>query len=660
MALLTIQTQTPGPLTAAQASTPATDTASTRAVATATTADAAGVMTGPLTAHTGELAGPLTAELAATVAGELTDALFDGPDRGRVHTPWRDLVSRPAFRHKPHLTAEQRTALSYSRLRLVNASVERPEELALDSRRLAALHEWSGFIDGGLCTLESIHYNLFLGSLLDHQDPDSPRDLTPYTSMTRTGTFLCTELDHGNDAALLETTAELDSLTGEFILNTPTPGAQKFMPNTSTIGGPKTAVVAARLLVGGQDHGVFLFLTPLSDGNGHLPGIHVRPLPPRAGTPVDHCLTAFDHVRLPKDALLQAAHGRLATDGTFTSTLGNPRKRFLASISRVTAGKLCMSAGTLGMARAALAIAVRHAHTRHVAGAKQGQRIPVAHHRTHHSRLLSATATAYAMTFLHRHTIDRWMERTDDTTAEAERLIAITKGWITWHARTIATEARERCGAQGLFPANGLADLPSHIEGGITAEGDNLVIWTKAASEMVFGHAITPAPHAPVRPETRPLTDLTLLRDLCTHTETIWQDRARTAMRSGRPGDPLGRWNTASTAALELVAAHARAQAADAFLTTIATTHNPTTRHLLENLCRLFLLQELKSATGDLLAHHHLTPDHIHNLPHTIDTLTHTLAPHLPLLTHAFDLPHPYLADIPITHPHPTRTSTPH
>ncbi|MFJ5711549.1 acyl-CoA dehydrogenase [Streptomyces sp. NPDC093105] len=653
MALLTIQTQTPDPLTATPASTTGTaaagtGTADTTAVGTITEAGTSGTTTKEVTTA------PLTGELAETVAGELSDALFDGPDRDRIHTPWRDLVSRPAFRYRPHLTPDERTALSYARLRLVNAAVDDPEELALDARRLASLHEWTGFVDGGLCTLESIHYNLFLGSLLDHQPPHTPRDLSPYTSMARTGTFLCTELDHGNDAALLETIAELDPATGEFVLHTPTPGAQKFMPNTSTTGGPKTALVAARLLAGGQDHGVFLFLTPLSDENGHLPGIHVRPLPARAGTPVDHCLTAFDHVRLPPDALLEAAHGRLAPDGTFTSTLGNPRKRFLASISRVTTGKLCMSAGTLGMARAALAIAVRHAHTRHVSGTKPGQRIPVAHHRTHHSRLLNATATAYAMTFLHRHTLNRWAHRTADTTAETERLIAISKGWITWHARTIATEARERCGAQGLFPTNGLADLPSHIEGGITAEGDNLVIWTKAASEMIFGHTVTPPPRPTTHPETRPLTDLTLLTDLCAHTESIWQNRARTALRNGPPGNPLTRWNTASAPALELVAAHARTQAAHAFLTAITTTPDPTTRHLLEDLCRLFLLNELRNTTGDLLAHHLITPHHIHDLPQSIDTLTHTLAPHLPLLAGAFDLPHPHLADIPLTHTTPT------
>ncbi|WP_259300013.1 acyl-CoA dehydrogenase family protein, partial [Streptomyces aurantiacus] len=425
-------------------------------------------------------------------SGDSSSGRGDGGDGGgHAHALWRQLVSRKEFTYTPGLDHTQRTAQSYQRLRLVNDLVD-ATALARDPARLAALHEWIGFADGGLCTLASIHYNLFLGSLIDHDNPDHPRDLTDYTTLRRTGTFLCTELDHGNDAAALETTAHHNPATGGFTLHTPTPGAAKFMPNTSTTGGPKTGLVAARLITHNQDHGVFLFLTPLSDENGLLPGITVTPLPPSNGPTIDHSLTTFHHVPLPREALLEADHGRLNPDGTLTTNLGNPRKRFLTSINRVTTGKLCMSAGCLGMARAALAIAVQYAHTRHTSGPRPGQRIPLAHHHTHHSRLLDKIATAYALTFLHRTTLTQYLNHTHENRTQTERHIAITKAFITWQARDITTESRERCGAQGLFPHNGIADLTHNIEGGITAEGDNLVIWTKAAAEMILHH--TPQP----------------------------------------------------------------------------------------------------------------------------------------------------------------------
>ncbi|MFB7866390.1 acyl-CoA dehydrogenase [Streptomyces sp. NPDC056069] len=579
-------------------------------------------------------------------ADELTRLLFDGDDRERVHGEWRRLIAGEAFAHRPDLTPAERIALSYDRLRLVNDTVTGPaaEALSYDAHRLAALHEWTGFLDGGLCTLASIHYNLFLGSLLDHDG--YRRDLSPYTAMERVGTFLCTELAHGNDVTSLETVARHDRDTGGFVLHTPHPGARKFMPNTSLAGGPKTAVVAARLFVEDEDQGIFLFLTPLSDAEGHLPGIRVHPLPDRTGTPVDHCLTSFDHVRLPREAMLEAAHGRLDKDGRLTSSLGNRRKRFLRSVGRVTMGKLCMSGGTLGMARAALSIAVRYSHHRKIGAPKAGERMPLSAHRSHHGRLLRAVATAYAMTFLHRSVVDRWAGHDPADPAEreeVERLIAIAKGWITWQARDITIEARERCGAQGLFPANGLSDLPLNVEGGITAEGDNLVIWVKAGSELVFAHEAGPA-----RAPRGELGDLGFLRDLHACVERIWQNRARTALRGGPSGDPVGRWNETSGAALEMVAAHARVRAADALLAATARATAPRTRFLLEGVSRLFLLHELRPHTGDLLVAGHLTPAQVEALHGTTEGTVADLAPHLTALVDAFDLPAEYLAATPL------------
>ncbi|WP_405783645.1 acyl-CoA dehydrogenase [Streptomyces sp. NBC_00859] len=593
----------------------------------------------------------------SAAAGELRHLLFDGNDRERVHAPWHTLVSAPSYRHRDGLTPAERASLAYERLREINTLVPDPRALARDPRLLASLHEWAAIVDGGggLCTVAGIHYNLFLGSLLDHEDTGR-RDLSDFTSMRRTGTFLCTELEHGNDAGALETTAEYDRDSDTFVLHTPTDGARKFMPNTSPLGGPKSALVAARLLIDNNDEGVFLFLTPLSDENGTLPGIRIHPLPLRPDAPVDHCLTAFDHVRLDRSALLEAEHGHLDTQGRLNSTLGNKRKRFLHSISRVTTGKLCMSAAAIGASRAALAIAVRYAQHRHISGPRPGERIPLQAHRSHHGRLLTSLATVYAMTFAHRETVNQWCTHHPAQREEAERQTAIMKAWNTWQARTITTECRERCGAQALFSANGLADFPQNTEGTITAEGDNLVIWLKAAGEILF-HPTTHPPrsnHTP--PAERPLTDLIFLRELLAQTEQLWRNRARTALRQGPTGNPLARWNTASDAALQMVAAHATLNAADAFLNTIKNAQHPTTRNLLQQLCRLFLLRQLTQHTGDLLADNHLTPQHVWALPDTINTATNQLAPHLHTLTHAFDLPTTHLNTLPMLNNTPPPT----
>ncbi|MGW1074417.1 acyl-CoA dehydrogenase family protein [Streptomyces sp. NPDC002537] len=578
-----------------------------------------------------------------TTTGALSQILFDH-DAARVHEPWRRLIGGRAFRHHPGLSPAQRVNLAYERLALLNATVDDPLALAADPHRLAAMHEWTAVVDGSLSTVAGIHYNLFLGSLLDH---GATVDTGDFVALRRTGTFLCTELEHGNDAAALRTTATFDRAGGGFVLHTPAAGAQKFMPNTSAAGGPKSAVVAARLVVDGEDHGVFLFLTPLTDASSPLPGIRIRTLPERTGSPVDHCLTSFDRVRLPWSALLAGEHGGLTPQGLLTGRPGSRRKRFLDAIGRVSIGKLCMSAGGAGSARAALAVAVRYGHHRYISGPRGDERVPLVAHRSHHARLLNHLATAYAMTFLHRETVRRWATHEEPDRARTERLVAITKAWVTWQARDITVECRERCGAQGLFPVNGIADFPLNIEGAITAEGDNLAVWVKAAAELVFD----PRAETPRATGAPSLDDCAHLRDLLAAVEAAWHRRARTRLRRGPHPDALSRWNAAVNPAMEAVAAHAAVQAADAFLAAVARVEHPAARRLLHDLCRLFLLGQVGQHTGSLLVDGHMTADQVWELPDAVDNLTASLAPHMTTLVEAFDLPETFLSSIPLANP---------
>lgn len=590
----------------------------------------------------------------------LTSALFDEPAPGHDpgHEHWAHLVSRPEFAYRAGLGHQERAELAYDRLRLVNDSVADPRALAGDVHRLAALHEWTAVVDGSLATVAGIHYNLFLGSLLDHDPhPARRRHLDDLLAMRRIGTFLCTELDHGNDAAALETTATLDRETGTYVLHTPHPGARKYMPNTSPAGGPKSAVVAARLLADGRDHGVFLLLAELADADGPRPGVHVELLPERTGSPVDHCLTSFDRVRLPASALLTGDHGRLGPDGSTVSGPGSRRKRFLRSIGRVTEGKLCMSAAGVGASRAALAIAVRYAGLRRISGTSAGSRVPLSAHRSHTDRLLAACATAYATTFLHRAATRAWAGHAPEDRARAERLVAVTKAWNTWRTRDVLVECRERCGAQGLFPANGLAELPLNVEGAITAEGDNLAVWVKAAAEHVFAHEeprpirATGAdpladPEAPPGPGV--LRDPYVLRDLLAADEARLRRHAAARIRSGPAGDPLARWNHASPAAQDALAAYALVQAADAFLDAVGTVGDPRARALLADLCRLFLLQQVHPRSGDLAAAGLLSVPQAGGIATEAEALRARLTPHLETLTEAFALPAPLMDRLPL------------
>ncbi|MFB0617299.1 acyl-CoA dehydrogenase [Streptomyces sp. AGS-58] len=590
------------------------------------------------------------------VAADLTRALFEG-QFDEIHRPWRDFFSTSTFHHR-ELPREERLVLSYERLRLLNKHVldspHSPEAIAQDPTRLTALHEWVGPVDPGLGTILTIHYNLFLGSLTNFEDANS-YDLRPFVAMERTGVFLCTEVDYGNNAPQLETTCVWDSGSGEFVLHTPRPGAGKFMPNTSSTGGPKTALVAARLLVDDRDEGVHLFLVPLHDETTGEPlaGVSIERLPQTASAPLDHCVTTFTHVRLPYEAMVQSEHGRLTPDGVYTSNVGGALKRFLSSVTRVTDGKLCMQASALGTTRHALTIAVRYAHTRHTSSGTRGGSVPLWHHRSHHAPLLEALATTYAATFLHRSAVRSWEQATTTTErADAERLAAITKGWITWRGREVMDEARHSCGARGLFEANGIASQRAAIEGAITAEGDNRVIWVKAGMELVMGH------FERAEFEGSGFGDLDnpeYLQRLLGHVAGIWFERAgerlrpskereegadagggigppRSHRRSPRPGGILKRTVLPAT---ELVDAHASFLAAQELLSAARQAQHPEARRLLHLLHRLFALRRLFAHRGDLQAHGHLRADQVLSWHDAIEDVIDDLEPHGLLLANA-------------------------
>ncbi|MFJ3580394.1 acyl-CoA oxidase, partial [Streptomyces rubiginosohelvolus] len=141
------------------------------------------------------------------VSAALAGVLFAGQLR-TTHDRWRSLFSSAPFRFQEGLTHWERIRLSYDRLRIVNEAVEAPQALAVDPVELTAIHEWAGAVDPGMATIISIHYNLFHGSLADHDA--AGRDLGEYVRGDRIGTFLCTEVAHGNDAAQMETTATYD------------------------------------------------------------------------------------------------------------------------------------------------------------------------------------------------------------------------------------------------------------------------------------------------------------------------------------------------------------------------------------------------------------------------------------------------------------------
>merc|ERR1712154_374081 len=64
-------------------------------------------------------------------------------------------------------------------------------------------------------------------------------------------------------------------------------------------------------------------------------------------------------------------------------------------------------------------------------------------------------------------------------------LCCAIKPTISWHSNVVGNVSRERCGGQGYLSINRLADCIGFAHAGMTAEGDNRVLYQKVAKELL-------------------------------------------------------------------------------------------------------------------------------------------------------------------------------
>jgi len=98
------------------------------------------------------------------------------------------------------------------------------------------------------------------------------------------GCYAQTEIGHGSNVAGLETTATFDKNTDEFVVNTPKISAYKWWPG-SLGRHANFAIIYARLIIEGNDYGVFPFLIQIRDRDTHkhMSGIKTGDMGPKMG-----------------------------------------------------------------------------------------------------------------------------------------------------------------------------------------------------------------------------------------------------------------------------------------------------------------------------------------------------------------------------------------
>ncbi len=310
------------------------------------------------------------------------------------------------------------------------------------------------------------------------------------------GCFAMTETGHGSDVQSLETTATYDPETQAFVIDSPTPTSRK-----DYIGGAaetaRVAAVFAQLITQGEGHGVHCFVVPLRDDEGNdLPGVTTSDCHYKGGLPgVDNGRIQFDQVRIPRVNLLNK-YADVAEDGTYSSPIENPNRRFFTMLGTLIRGRVTVGGSAAAAARVALDIATRYALTRRQFGAPDSDdEILVMDYLVHQRRLFPLIAKSYALQFAQNELVAKCheMQTADHPDAEEQRELesraAGLKAANTWHATRAIQEAREACGGAGYLAENRLIALKADTDVFTTFEGDNHVLTQLVAKELLTAYA---------------------------------------------------------------------------------------------------------------------------------------------------------------------------
>ena len=494
------------------------------------------------------------------------------------------------------------------------------------------------------------------------------------------GCFAMTETGHGSDVQALETTATYDPATQEFVIDSPTRTSRK-----DYIGGAantaRVAAVFAQLITAGEGHGVHCFVVPIRDDDGNdLPGVTTSDCQYKGGLPgVDNGRIQFDQVRIPRENLLNK-YADVAEDGTYTSPIANPGRRFFTMLGTLIRGRVTVGGSAGAAARVALDIATRYALERRQFEAPGADaEVLIMDYLVHQRRLFPLIAKSYALQFAQNELVAKCheLQTSDDPDAEEQRELesraAGLKAANTWHATRAIQEAREACGGAGYLAENRLIALKADTDVFTTFEGDNHVLTQLVAKELLTAYAddvkgMSPAQWVRfaanfagerVLKRTAAQTIMQTIVDSRQDNEEegslfnrgtqvkMFEDReeyliasvARRLQAKSKEMSAFDAFNAVQDHVLHAATAHIDRIVLEAFVAGIDTCEDEEAREVLGLVCDLYALSVIEDDKSWFVEHRFLSTERSKAVTRGINDRCRKLRPHAQLLVDGFGIP---------------------
>jgi acyl-CoA oxidase len=510
------------------------------------------------------------------------------------------------------------------------------------------------------------------------------------------GCFAMTETGHGSDVQSLETTATYDRDTDEFVIDSPTKTSRK-----DYIGGAaetaRMAAVFAQLITAGpgeepENRGVHCFVVPIRDDDGNdLPGITTSDCDYKGGLPgVDNGRIMFDHVRIPRNNLLNK-YGDVSDDGTYSSPIENPDRRFFTMLGTLIRGRVTVGGAAAAAAQVALDIATRYAlQRRQFKDPQDGREVLLMDYLVHQRRLLPLIAASYALRFAQNelvgtlHEIQTTEIPDPEQQRELEARAAGLKAASTWHATRAIQEAREACGGAGYLAENRLIALRGDTDVFTTFEGDNHVLVQLVAKELLTAYADDIHSMSPIewvkfavniagdRVVKRTLAQALWQRLIDTRQDNeeegslfnrgtqieMFEERedyllstvARRLQRRSDEMDPFDAFNEVQDHVLHAASAHIDRIILEAFVAGVESCEDDEAQRVLSMVCDLYALSVIEQHKAWYTEHAYLSTERAKAVTRGINERCRTLRPYAQALVDGFGIPE-QLRDVPMLHP---------
>jgi acyl-CoA oxidase len=527
-----------------------------------------------------------------------------------------------------------------------------------------------------------VQWGLFGGAIENlgterHHEAYVPRII----SLDLLGCFAMTETGHGSDVQQLETTATYDPSTEEFVIDSPTRTARKDYIGGAAQTATVAAVFAQLITPDGEGHGVHCLVVPIRDDDGNdLPGVTTSDCHYKGGLPgVDNGRIKFDHVRVPRENLLNK-YADVAEDGTYSSPIENPGRRFFTMLGTLIRGRVTVGGSAGAAARVALDIATRYALQRRQFQAPDDEReVLLMDYLVHQRRLFPLIARAYALQFAQNELVAKThdLQTADDPDPEEQRELesraAGLKAANTWHATRAIQEAREACGGAGYLAENRLIALKADTDVFTTFEGDNHVLMQLVAKELLTAYADDIKGMSPVewvrfaanfageRVLKRTAAETIMQRILDTRQDNeeegslfnrgtqvkMFEDReeymiatvARRLQGKSKEMSAFDAFNAVQDHVLHAAQVHIDRIVLEAFVAGIDSCEDEEARKILGLVCDLYALSVIEDDKAWFVEHRFLSTERAKAVTRGINDRCRALRPHAELLVDGFGIP---------------------